>query len=49
MLKIMCKSLSSEDWIEFIDHVNIGDNTNNDIIKSLIALVSTSDKTTPED
>ena len=39
----MCKSLSSEDWVNFLDHVNIGDNANKDIIKSLIGLISAYD------
>ena len=47
MLKILSKTLTSDDWIEFIDHVNIGDNTNNDIVKSLVGLIATSDNTIP--
>ena len=38
MLKIMIKGLSAQDWLNFLANVKISENSNEDIIKSLIGL-----------
>ena len=43
ILNIMVKSSNAEDWIKFIDNVDLGENTNKDLIKSIVALNCASD------